>query len=436
VGSEMSEISAKAKNELDKLINIARNYRDNTISKSLFFDVIYPLNADEAQITTFKEYLADADIDFTSGDDDVEDIDEQVDSTIKIEPYNTANIDISHKSFTIDLIIARLRNKEIDLMPDFQRRSDLWSIQQRSQLIESLILRIPLPAFYFDGSNNDKWIVIDGLQRLSTLKSFFVDKSLMLSGLEFLHDLNSTTVDDMPRTYERRMLETQVTAYIINPGAPINLKYNIFKRINTGGLSLEPQEIRHALYQGYSTKYIKELAELPIFKKATGYSIKSDRMLDREFVLRFIAFYEQDLKHYLGSIESFLNSAMEIINKKYDPAVNACYADEVKETFIDVLELSEILFGKFAFRKMPDTNRRRPINKALFETWTACLAKLSSNERNSLKEKKEPLMAKYIYMNNDDFDFIESLRSAGTYSVKKRFGKIQALINEVLNDDQ
>ena len=431
----MNTISEKDQKELDKIISIARKYRDNTISESMFLDVAYSIKADKNQILDFKEYIRDRNIIFISGDYEVEDFDERIDDSAKMDPYDMTNIDISPKPLTIDMIIARLENDEIDLLPDFQRKAGLWSAQQKSQLIESLILRIPLPAFYFDGSNNDRWIVIDGLQRLTALKEFFVDKTLSLSDLEFLQDLNNTKIDDMPRAYERRMKETQVTAYIINPGAPVSLKYNIFKRINTGGLRLEPQEIRHALYQGYATRYIKELAELSIFMEATGYSIKTERMLDREFVLRFIAFYEQGLTLYSGAIELFLNDAMEIINKKYDPVTNDGHAESIKELFIEILKLNSTLFGRFAFRKMPDKDKRRPISKALFETWMTCLAKLPPSNRQALLDRKGALVDKYMTLYNDNpGGFVDSLGSAKISSVRKRFDVIQGLIAEVLGN--
>lgn len=426
----MINISNKARIELDKIIKIANTYREGSISESMFYDIVYSLKEKDEQIPFYKEYLSDNNISIVSGENDVEDLDEQIDDSVLIKPYDTANIDISPKPLSLDTIIARLENEEIDLMPDFQRKSGLWTEKQKSQLIESLILRIPLPAFYFDGSYNDKWIVIDGLQRLTALKEFFVDKTLHLSGLEFLKDLEGTFIDDMPRAYIRRMNETQIITYIINPGAPINLKYNIFKRINTGGLSLEPQEIRHALYQGFASDYLKKLSSLEVFKRATGYSIKTDRMLDREFVLRFIAFYEINEDHYRGSIELFLNSAMDYLNKSY----NQKYASNVERLFEKVLQTCEQIFEKFAFRKMPDKEKRRPISKALFETWTTLLARCSSDDLNYLILNKELLLSKYIIMFNEDKEFLDSLNSAKISSVKKRFDKIKDLISEVLKN--
>lgn len=142
-------------------------------------------------------------------------------------------------------------------------------------------------------------------------------------------------------------------------------------------MKLEPQEIRHALYQGFATKYLKELAGLEEFKQTTGYSVKTDRMLDREFVLRFLTFYKLGVSEYKGSIDLFLNAGMELLNRRSFEETDANY---IKEVFVRVLNVSGEIFGKFAFRRMPDFEKRRPISKALFETWTCVLAHCSADE--------------------------------------------------------
>ena len=382
----------KYKKDLDKLINIAQNYREGTISNSLLIDVLSSQQNFKENIELCRKYLEENNISVVE-EEEVEEMTDEINYTELIKPYDTTQIDISPKPLSLDMIISRLENEEIDLMPDFQRKAGLWSPEKKSQLIESLLLRIPLPAFYFDGSNNSKWVVIDGLQRLTALKEFFVDdeSKLRLQGLEFLKELEGVTIDDMPRAYVRRMKETQVITYIINPGAPINLKYNIFKRINTGGLELEPQEIRHALYQGFPARYLKELANLEEFKQATGYSVKTDRMLDREFVLRFLTFYGLGVLEYKGSIDLFLNAGMEMLNRK---GFEKTDAGRIKIRFVMVLNVSKEIFGKFAFRRMPDLCKRRPISKALFETWTCILAECTEEELDSLVERKKNLIRK------------------------------------------
>lgn len=429
----MITFNNKTQEEINRLIEIGKKYRDNRLSESLLSDVLQSLKNDHETMEKVKKFLLSQGIEVVPSLFDVEEMedDEVAESGNQIKPYDPSQIDISPKNQSLDLLLNRVENEEIDLMPDFQRKAGLWAPKQKSQLIESLVLRIPLPAFYFDGTDNDKWIVIDGLQRLTALKEFFIDKTLRLTGLEFLKDLEGLGCDDMPKVYLRRMKETQVICYIINPGAPINLKYNIFKRINTGGLHLEPQEIRHALYQGFATNYLKKLSDNDTFKRVTGYSVPTDRMMDREFVLRFIAFYELGVDKYDGIVDDFLNNAMALINKKYNN--NPTYADALEQKFLFVLEISEKIFGRFAFRRMPDKEKRRTISKALFETWTAVLAKHSNEELDKLVLNREYLVEKYMPMFTEDEEFYNSIGSGKIYSVRKRFEKIESLVSEVLN---
>lgn len=431
----MRELNEKIREELDGLVNIATRFGDGMISESLFRDVLQPFKRDPDALYDAKEYLLAHNVTVISERSDVEEMDDTLDAddASVIKPYDPSRIDISPKNLALSNLISRIENNEINLMPDFQRRAGLWNTTQKSQLIESLILRIPLPAFYFDGTDNDEWIVIDGLQRLTVLKEFFCDKTLILKGMEFLRDLENVNYDSMPKVYIRRMLETQVVCYIISPGAPVNLKYNIFKRINTGGLGLEPQEIRHALFQGFSTSYLKELAETKEFVEVTGYSVPNERMLDREFVLRFISFYEFGVEKYSGSIDEFLNEGMEYINKDY--ARDPDYAKYVKARFILSLNICGRIFGKFAFRRMPDESRRRSISKALFETWTSLIAKLPDEKTSLLIERNVIIRERYMPMFTEDEEFYRSIGSGKIAAVRKRFEKINSLIQEVLQND-
>ena len=105
--------------------------------------------------------------------------------SIMNDPFDPKKIDITTKQPTLDLLIKRLgaNPTEIDLYPDFQRKDSIWDVEKQSRLIESILISFPLPAFYFDGTKEDKWLVIDGLQRLSTLKNFIIDKTLKLTVL-------------------------------------------------------------------------------------------------------------------------------------------------------------------------------------------------------------------------------------------------------------
>ena len=229
----------------------------------------------------------------------------------------------------LEAIFRRLRNNEIDLYTFFQSRKDLWDDTKQSRLIESILIRLPLPAFYFDGTDDNNWLVVNGLQRLNAFQNFIIDGRLKLENLEFLTQFNGCTFENLPRNLQRRIEEHEITVYIINPGTPSDVKFNLFRRVNTGGLILTPQEIRHALNHGLPAEFIKELSEIDEFKKATNYSVKTDRMLDRDFVNRFVAFYLHKPEDYKPDLDTFLNKSIAELKK-----ISAQDRENIKKNFI------------------------------------------------------------------------------------------------------
>lgn len=346
------------------------------------------------------------------------------------KPFDPRKIDIDAKILTLDLIVKRLASQEIDLYPDFQRHANLWDVTKQSRLIESILIRIPLPAFYFDGTNDNKWLIVDGLQRLSTIKNFVIDKSTKLNNLEFLTQFHDHTYNNLPRDLQRRIDETQITAYIIKPGTPPLVKFNIFKRINTGGLVLQPQEIRHALNQGLPAKFVAELAEMKEFKIATDY-IRKERMLDRDFVTRFLAFYMNDYNDYKPDLDTFMNEAMASLNKTTEE-----YRISLKKNFREAMLTAHEIFGEYAFRKRFSRAeyRKKPINKALFEVWSVTLAKLTKEDRSKLISKKNTIIDQFIRLLNENDSFVESLTSAtgDKKKINTRFTEIEELVEGVL----
>jgi len=348
------------------------------------------------------------------------------------KPFNPSEIDISTKTPTIDLLIKRLSANppEIDLYPDFQRKDDLWDAGKQSRLIESLLIKFPLPAFYFDGTDNNKWLVVDGLQRLSAIRNFVINKTLKLTGLEFLKPLEGKKFEELPRNLQRQIEEAQVTAYIINPGTPEEVKFNIFRRVNTGGLTMEPQEIRHAMNQGIPAFYVKELAQSKEFIEATQGAIKSDRMLDREFVTRFVSFYLKDYKNYVPDLDTFMNTSMSEIKKLSDAE-----RKKMKTDFLEAMKLSKLIFNEWAFRKADKyPEKKKPINKALFEVWSANLAKLSEEQREKIKDEKDFLFSEFVQLIKSNKKFFDSITTStgNKSSVNYRFSEIENILNNTL----
>jgi hypothetical protein len=350
---------------------------------------------------------------------------------IIIDPFDPSLIRVDTRPMTIDLLRERIKYGELDLAPGFQRKGGIWKDDAQSRLIESMLIRIPLPAFYMDATHDEKWLVVDGLQRLTTLKRFMIEKKLRLRGLEFLTHLEGKTYDELPRNYQRRIAETQVTVYLIEKGTPDTVKFNIFKRINTGGLPLSSQEIRHALNQGEATVLLAHLADSSTFKRAIDNGIRDDRMADRECILRYLAFTITPYTSFTKDFDSFLNKAMTTINRMTDRE-----REHLQRRFERTMIIARDLFERDAFRKRSSYDApRQPINKPLFESWSVNLNHLSDEQVEILRERKDILKGEFItLMNRPDRKFNDaiSLATGDPKKVRLRFEAIEQLIRDVL----
>ncbi|MBI4946245.1 MAG: DUF262 domain-containing protein [Bacteroidetes bacterium] len=361
---------------------------------------------------------------------------EGIDLTAKLmdKPFNPSLINIDTKTPSLDTLIKRMAQSEPEIEMNtenyFQRNADLWDLGKQSRLIESILIRFPLPAFYFDGTNKNKWLVVDGLQRLSSIRNFVIKKTLKLVNLEFLTHLNGLGYDEIERDLQRIIEETQVVTYIINPGTPDDVKFNIFKRINTGGLVLEPQEIRHALNQGAPAKFIAELANTSEFVEVTEGRIRPERMLDRDFANRFFAFYHFGYENYVPDLDTFMSKAMAYVKKMTEAERKKC-----KKDFAESMKLNQEVFGNKSFRKIEaNEERRKPINKALFDVFSVVFAKLNEEKRKKLKTKRNGLVDGLIHLIAKDEEFYAAITSSTSDKnrVMIRFSKIEELVNTLL----
>ena len=350
---------------------------------------------------------------------------------LRIErPFNPEKIKVRTANIVVEQLVSRIQHKEIDLTPEFQRMRGIWRGGQKSRLIESLLLRIPIPVFYVSADHGDNWSVVDGVQRMSTIYDY-VDGRFSLSGLEYLTDLERKNYSDLPRNMHRRISETQLIVNVIEPGTPIEVMFNIFHRLNTGGMTLNGQEIRHALNPGPVRTYLRELVETPEFLEATGGSIKKTRMADRECALRFLAFYINPWEDYdTNDLDSYLVEAMKKLNN-----MDKSERDGLKELFTKTMRGAARIFGDDAFRKRTNlTHKRNPINKALLEAWCVGLARRSPEEVRILVRKRKGLLKSFmkLLILDPEFDVSISASTGVPQRVKKRFSEIESLMLENL----
>lgn len=362
-------------------------------------------------------------------------------------PFDPKLIDVITHQRTVDLLMARLDHGEMDLSPDFQRRANLWSDARKSGLIESMLLRIPIPSLYVSEDIDGHYQVVDGLQRLCAIAHFVKVSSLnkelktklnplRLTSLQSLKtELDNTVFEDLPRPLQRRIMETELTLHVIRAGTPANVKFNIFSRINQGGLPLKAQEIRNAIYPGKWREYIRQMALSKDFLSATERKIKGERLEDHELVLRFAALYSmprEGKRQPDENLDDFLN---EFVEKRMVGSSEQAW-QEIEAAFDRAMKSAPRVFGRMAFRKYSKPNEaRRPINRGLFETEAVALAHRTDAEIKTLAERSGQVIEKFGQKFSNDHVFTSALLYATGkgFASNKRLEVINAIFDEVLH---
>lgn len=340
------------------------------------------------------------------------------------KPYNPDDIKVRREGFsTYELNRMMTEQNDIDLNPDFQRNL-VWENSRKSALIESILLGIPIPVFYFAESKTGKYHVVDGLQRLSTIKQFF-NNEFCLKKLEHLTDCEGRyyKIDGkkakskdkvLERKHSRRLENAQFQVNVIESASPPKVKYDIFKRINTGGRPLNHQEVRNCVAEDQIRVVLRTLAHSDEFQKSTGGSISDYRMDAQELVLRFIgfSFEKEKLLSYSGDMNSFLDEVLEKANE-----TSSAKFKMLSEQFLKSMRINYHLFGEYCFRKCLSEHllpgaRKQIINKALFVSWS--MAVLNYDEAAITDSLEIGCMAQYLAAELDLKDVYYTILTTGT----------------------
>jgi len=355
-------------------------------------------------------------------------------SNTRLTPYDTAKIDIIVKPMTISKLLDRLENDELQLDPDFQRASNLWDNKRRSRLIESVILKIPLPSFYFNEDDKGNYSVVDGLQRLSAIFQFINSKELSrslnlrvddlkLTDMQYLTDLNGKTYNEIPRHYKRAINELEITSTIIRPSTPDLVRFNIFARLNQGGLPVNGQEIRNAIYPGIWRGHVSKIANSDKFLEYTENKVSKKRLMDHQMVLRVFALFATDGKRFDKNIlDDFLNHTLVEYILKWSS--ERWEEEEIK--FIKGMKNAKAIYGKNAFRKLDSSKSSKlPINKTIFEIQVYLLGSGVYNDEkiNKLISNKEAVIEYTENEMKNNRSFMDALSSNtgsdSSYSTRK-----------------
>jgi hypothetical protein len=332
---------------------------------------------------------------------------------------------IRNENRTVHDVLRGIEKKKNFVMdPDFQR-DFIWSPDKQSKLIESVLMRIPLPVFYLAENKDGQMVVVDGLQRLSTFQRF-VNNELKLK-LPDQTELNKKQFQDLTPKLQNRIEDCNLVLYIIDEKVPERALLDIFERVNDGE-PLTRQQMRNCLYMGPATRFLKAEAATDLFLEATGRSLRTDEMKDRLFVNRFCAFQLLPLEEYGGDMDDFLARGLRAMNGAGPEAL-----EQLSEKFRTSLANNFNVFEKHAFRKhVEGQNDRSRLNVAL---WDVMSTGLSRHPEHVVKAQADALRTAFYHLIEDE-KFIRAITYA-THDVKRvgeRFRIAGEMFREVFDD--
>lgn len=349
-----------------------------------------------------------------------EGMDEQNDLSWDEYPIDTLLIRNERRS--VFEVVRRIKRGEYIMDPDFQR-DFIWPIDKQSKLIESVLMRIPLPVFYLAEDEHGKIVVVDGLQRLTTFQRF-VDGEFRLR-LPKHKELDNRQFEDLGPKLQNRIEDCNLILYVIDSKAPERTRLDIFERVN-GGVPLTRQQMRNCLFMGEGTRFLKSEANTDIFLTATGRSLRTHTMRDREFVNRFCAFQIFTYKEYKGDMDDFLASALSKMNQMRPEEL-----EELSTEFQTSLNHNFHVFGRHAFRKHYDSLAGRSVlNASLWDVMSTGLSHYSEK----LVASRAELIQDAFFDLMEDREFMTSI-TYGTNDVRRvkyRFEAVNAVLGMVM----
>jgi len=342
-------------------------------------------------------------------------------------PWDPDAIRVDPKMFSLKNAYDWIEDGSIDVAPDFQRNF-VWTEVQQTKLIESLLLRIPLPTFYLAADEEGLLKVVDGVRRMTTIRDFINNKfALSPRGLQYLKQVSGKHFKELEANWVRRIFQTQLNVNIIDATTPAEVKFEIFQRINTGGSPLNAQEIRHCIMKGEVRDLLKRMASQPEFGRILPESLRQHpRMIDREMVLKFLAFMQPNaISEYAseGQMETFLMKAAERLGTM-SGGQRVTLAQAFTQAMVNAFEV----FGEEAFRKPSDEGRIKPINRSLFESWGVALA---SYPTDSLRVARASIVEAF-HRALEDQTYMESISiaTANSERVRRRFEVATRILRE------
>ncbi len=357
--------------------------------------------------------------------------DDDVEASIEVESPRQRVLVSEPKDYAIGDLYTRHKDGRLDVHPDFQRFY-VFDDAKASRLAESVLMGVPIPVIYLAEEDDYSHSVIDGQQRLTALFSF-LDNRLKLGGLTVFPELTGQTFQDLPRDLQNRFREGCLRCIVIKKDSDPEIRFEIFERLNTGSVNLNPQELRNCIYRGRYNELLRELADDPDFLKLFGRRAADRRMRDREAILRFFALYHGWLP-YKPTMKRFLNREIQ-----QHWHMDEAKASEMTQSFRKSVQLTLTVFGEHSFKRFypgtaDDPNGRwepQRLNMALYDV---VMVGFTTYEKNQVVARSDAVQDGLIELMVEDADFVDAI-NLGTSNRERlhtRMHKWTAKLHEVL----
>lgn len=332
--------------------------------------------------------------------------------------------------YNLGTLYQLVTENTINLSPKYQRRFR-WDAARQSKLIESFLMNVPVPPIFLNEDTYGQYSVIDGKQRLNAIVAFFSGK-LELSGLKVFHDINGRSIVDLP-TKLQSVVRTRPTirAIIILRQSDKDVKFQVFQRLNTGGVRLNPQEIRNSAFPGALNEAILDLSEDKVFHMLLGIKNKNrstifQEMRDAEFVLRYFTFRD-NWHNFKGSMKRLMDNFMESNQHASQENVDAMRSD-----FLSTIRTVQSGLGEYAFRRwMPTKNVWR--GQVVASMYDAQMFAMRGISPDVAKQNSDAILAGTKNLFSDP-EFSKSIDAATNNigNFRTRVEKMSAMMNNIL----
>jgi len=326
------------------------------------------------------------------------------------------NVGFDSYDITVKQLVDMVSESQINISPDYQRRF-VWDVARQSHLIESIFLGIPIPSLFMATNEDSTWEVIDGLQRLTTMMNYVHrsfngnSEALKLKYLEKIPSLNGSLFEDLPSSLKLNFLTRPIRITVLNDKSDYQVRFDLFERLNTGGIVLHDQEIRNCVFQSAFNDFIKKCAQDSRLDAIIRRNDKNGRGNIEELVLKFFAYFE-DRNLFRHSVKKFLNDYMERKSIKFDNK------KQLETIFNDTIAvLIKIAPNGIVRKERPNST---PL--VLFEAITVGVADVLAS-KNSVDPKK---LQKIL-----DDEKLKTLTTGATNSLPKLLSRIDFVSSKV-----